>query len=526
MRRYIALLLLTLTSVALIAPPANASERRSDARISLGAARGILEGAEALLGGGRSTTSGPHDATPILRELVRAVPTLTGQDRARAMRILARPTDGILDPFDDGYTVPSEVTCTTHFCVHWVESTGDAPPLDDADADGLPDRVETAAEVLEHVWTVEIDQMGYRAPKSDATSPNHGPDAKLDVYLADIAPVFGYVATDDPNASSDSRFWDVSAYMVLDNDHSAAEFPSTNGLDALRVTVAHEFFHTVQYAYDWFEDLWLMEGTATWMEEQVYDDVDDAVNYLRISALTDPDVPLDLSNPRFGYLYGNWIFFEFLAEYLGTGQQQDPTIVRRIWELADGAPGGPDHYSIAAVAQALRQRDRSFRSTFADFGVWNAIVERTYDEGGAYPEPRPVETFVLTGRRSVAGPSQVRLDHLTNAYLVFRPGRGVRSDAELEITVDLPGYPTGPEATALIESAGGRVRVRVFRLDRSGDANVTVPFGRGAIAQVTLVLTNASTRYDCWRRTWFACQGRPRDDGMPYGYAAGVAETR
>jgi hypothetical protein len=37
----------------------------------------------------------------------------------------------------------------------------------------------------------------------------------------------------------------------------------------LKVTAAHEFFHAVQFAYDIGEDGWLMESTATWMEEHV-----------------------------------------------------------------------------------------------------------------------------------------------------------------------------------------------------------------------------------------------------------------
>ena len=56
---------------------------------------------------------------------------------------------------------------------------------------------------------------------------------------------------------------------MLDDDFAAAQFRHRHAGGNLRVTAAHEFFHAVQFAYDYDEDPWLMEATATWMEERV-----------------------------------------------------------------------------------------------------------------------------------------------------------------------------------------------------------------------------------------------------------------
>ncbi|HXF72306.1 MAG TPA: MXAN_6640 family putative metalloprotease, partial [Actinomycetota bacterium] len=258
----------------------------------------------------------PRAATLILRDLAGRLTQLAGEERQRAERILARPTDGAADTEGDGYAVPAVSRCATNVCVHWVTSTDDAPDLTDADADGTPDWVETTMAVLEEVWTTEVTTLGYRAPKSDLTSPNHGPDARLDVYLVDIgdAGLYGYCITDDPNAVDPSYpYWDVSAYCVLDDDYAQAQFPppATSGIEALQATAAHEFFHAVQYAYDWFEDAWFAESTAAWMEDVVYDDVDDNLQYLDTSPLHRPDRPLDWG--RGFYQYGAWIFWRFLS---------------------------------------------------------------------------------------------------------------------------------------------------------------------------------------------------------------------
>ena len=108
----------------------------------------------------------------------------------------------------------------------WVDRSEDAPPPLDADEDGVPDRVQTTLEVLEDIWAVEVDDYGFRPPKFDLSSRNHGPDGRLDVYLADIGPnLYGYCDTDDPDLGSGQ--WDVSAYCVFDNDFSRRQFGRT-----------------------------------------------------------------------------------------------------------------------------------------------------------------------------------------------------------------------------------------------------------------------------------------------------------
>ena len=132
------------------------------------------------------------------------------------------------------------------------------------------------------------------------------------------------------------------------------------------MTSAHEFHHASQFAYDWAEDAWLMEGTAANIEETVYPAIDDNVFFLHLwSPLTRPSSPLDRGG--FGDSeYGSWIFWRYLQEKIGG----DPSIVREIWERADAfdpsaAPGDdpPDDYSLEAVQpRAHRARPRLRRT--------------------------------------------------------------------------------------------------------------------------------------------------------------------
>ena len=249
----------------------------------------------------------PRLATLILRDLAFRLADLDPAARKQADRLLARPTDGTADPQGQGYEVAEAgPVCAVEFCIHYVPSSADAPPLDDVSPpNGIPDWVEAAATTVAQVWATEVGTLAYRSPLSDETSANNGGDARLDIYLANLgaAGIYGYCTSDDPNAADPSYpYWDVSAYCVIDNDYLEQAFAASTPLQNMQATVAHEFFHAVQFAYDWFEDLWLMEGTAAWVEDEVYDGVNDNRQFLAASPLRHSFVPLDWGGDEFEYL--------------------------------------------------------------------------------------------------------------------------------------------------------------------------------------------------------------------------------
>src|SRR5215216_1883575 len=252
---------------------------------------------------GQVTKPSMWDATPILRDLAARLPDLSGGDRSSARAILSRPTDNFYED-EHHYTAPQgqwRSACDPNplrpLCFHWVLTTRDAPPLADSDSDGIPDAVEETMTTFGEVYDLEVGTYGYRAPLSDTSSNEDGGNGKTDIYLADLGgdlnPFFGYCTTDDPNAFNQGYvYYDVSAYCVVDEDF--ANFGSSQTRQEFRdVTAAHEFFHAIQFSYDWFEDLWLMEGTAMFMEGQFRPNVEDRIRYLANSVLTSPGTPVD-----------------------------------------------------------------------------------------------------------------------------------------------------------------------------------------------------------------------------------------
>jgi len=477
-----------------------------------------LQRAEAIFH--RSPFQAPVDGTMALRDLVLVRDRLSGATRRQADALLDRPDDPQGDRNGIHYTVPSTTFCTAHFCVHYVRTTNDAPPPRDTNANGTPDWVETTASVLESLWQKEVVEYGFNAPKSDIVLPSHGPDGRVDVYLADIVDdgILGFCAPEPP---PNYTFWDVPGYCVLDNDYSPVQIgaPGLGGLLELELTAVHEFFHAIQFGYDYADDTWLLEGTATWIEDEVYGPVHEPYSRFPYSPLRQPQVPIDNASATVAYQYGSWVFWRFLEEYLsGNASHVNPGVIRSVWELASGAPGARDEYSIAAVATLLAEHGVAFTSFFRDFAVRNFIPATFYREGKTWPGAPLARLTVVKPAGTARG--GFAIDHLASRYIGFVPGKSLAARSHLSIRLDLPSSASSPAAAAIVIRRGGRPVVRNISLSASGDGVVSVPFARGAVKRVVLVLVNASHRYTCARSEPFSCRGAPRDDGGSYRYVA------
>lgn len=417
-----------------------------------------------------------------------------------AERLLARPTS---PRALNRYVVVARRACDRHICVWWSQSGQDAPPSADTDRDGVPNQVERTQRVLRTVWKREIGDFGYLPPLADGSS--RSPDERLDVYLTDVGQygLYGYCASDDPRLRN-ARARRVWSYCVFDNDFRTGQYtPAASGMRALRVTAAHEFFHAVQSRYDFREDRFLLEGTAAWMEDEVYDVVNDNLGWLSMGGPLMPDntdvigpwlpldvSPSDLNDPLYTLNYSSWIFFRFLSE------RTDRKIVREIWERAS------KRTSLRAIAGAVGGRGLDFRKVFAEFGVWNAAPATFYSEGALYPT---AGTAVIP----LGTPVPRDLYHLANDYLELPVAGSGAATLTLSLDLPAPEQPGLPEANVVVFDAAGVHRFEI-PLDAVGNALAPIPVA-GA-TKVVLVLTNAGSDTVCRQGTYYACGGASLDD--------------
>jgi hypothetical protein len=464
-----------------------------------------------------------RDATLVLRDLaMRADDLPTASQQTSARTILARPTSGAYDPnvgepkYATGSPVGSD--CGDHICVHWVEDGSRQSVHDDGNVGTIPAWVDTTRRVMEHVYGVEVGTLGYRAPLADTTSSDSGGDGRLDVYLADIGvdALYGYCTSDDPHLSSSRA---VSAYCVLDNDYKTQQFPYHTPEQNLDVTAAHEFFHAVQYAYNWAQDEWLLEGTAAWMEDQVYDSINDNRQYLPVSPLKRPWHSLDAGyeDPFSGYFppYGSWIFWRYLSESFGPGSSDDPGIVKSVWERATTTS------SALALRRTLGARHTSFARVFARFGAWTRNPSRYFSEGSHYgASPLSHATFTLSRAHRSTGARTTHIDHMARRFFRFTPGSSLTGGWRVRISVDMANTSRGSLAQAIVHGRSGSLSIVTIRLDKRGRGSHVIGFRRSSVAAVDLDLINDSTRYYCNQGTDLSCGGLPRDDGLRATFTA------
>ncbi len=418
--------------------------------------------------------------------LAPAVPSLASASqkpfiapKPRPTETRARPTDDP-DPNRNAYSVPEaprSPACGRHFCVHWVAVGLDAPSLDDSDRDGVPDYVRQVLDVAEHVHSIENGKLGWREPKSDGR--RGGGNGKTDIYLSQIGgELFGYAAPDRGQVTGARKIpRRLHGYLVLDNDYSPFEFPGTDPLQDLQVTIAHEYNHILQFGYDAFQDPWFAEATATWIEDQVYNGIDDYLRYVG-RWVRRPDTPLTTASIK---EYGSAVWNQWLVRRYGPG------IVRNAWARA--LRTRPAGFSVAVYDAAIRAAgdsdfSRDFARFAADVAEWR--TGESFRESDLFPDmPR-------SGQVRLGAPAQTRLlNHTTFATLRVRASRG----RAVVVHVTAPrGTASGLALVGRIGTErGGRTISRATY--RRGGGKLRVQLGDPRrFSRITAVVVNADAR--------------------------------
>lgn len=218
-----------------------------------------------------------------------------------APRIVPRPTAGGAG----GYAVPeAEPYSSARVVVHYVATGTDAPPLNDDDRDGVADYVEHIGAAADTALSFYATH-GFRTPLPDAA----GPDPRPDIYVKRRGTAVFGLAIPSTIASGGS-FVEISPR--LDSNPEA--------LASLPLTVAHEVFHLVQFAYvpDGSLPDWAAEGTASAMAQRVFPNVAELVSRAETDAwLSQPWRSLTDAGDACQRCYGEstwWLYVDSLGK--------------------------------------------------------------------------------------------------------------------------------------------------------------------------------------------------------------------
>lgn len=277
----------------------------------------------------------------------------------------------------------------------------------------------------ETAWRVEVEELGFRAPLPDGG--RCGPDERFDIFLWRGIEV-SYVDVLAPNPTTPWDDW--FAYMVVDPW-------GPYGGERLGVTVAHELNHACQAADDWFDSPMIFEATATFVEDLVFDEVDDYHGVLG-DFQARPHWSLDRDDRyRTWFMYGASLYLHFLHErYYST----DPAFVGRLWRGLRNPPG-PNEPDFEDALDTMLRADHgvSFADSVSEHAVWRWYTGarddgRHFEEGAAFPPTAlvPATTIAVDGGEVVVEPAPALLG---SVYLELTGVPGAQVEAQLYLAV-------------------------------------------------------------------------------------------
>ena len=232
------------------------------------------------------------------------------------------------------------------FYIHYDLNGSDAPSQNDTNSNGIPDYIDEVGIAAEYSLDILTNQLGFESfPPDD--------DGIYDIYIDDLGSgAYGvnYLDIDDNGNNSGG-----SSFIKIDNAFEQGEY-FTTGLDAMRVTVAHELFHAIQRSYRAYPTLngssnFLYEMSSTWFEDIAYPDVNDYI-YWTDTFFDDPEQGISDTDGYSIALYGH---------YLTSVVNND--VIKEVWEKFSDINNAP--YSLDFVLE--QNYSSSFIDSWIDF---------------------------------------------------------------------------------------------------------------------------------------------------------------
>ena len=251
---------------------------------------------------------------------------------------------------------------TQHFQFEFSDIVGDQM---DSDDDGIPNIIELTAEAAEESWNIVIDELGYEEP------------------IEDGSPVI--VIFDDNDEYLSSGALGITSLLSNGNPYVAIDPWMSDAY--LQVTMGHEFFHTVQFGYDpsfaySYQGIYFAEATATWMEDLLFDEVNDYALYIpEFLDYIDYSIFASVLPSGTLYEYGMNIWPRFLSEYY------DNDVIKNVWEtyFDSNIDYDSDLKLYEAVKDVVDDEGGDLEAVFQEFTLWNLNLD-SYEEGDIYPD--------------------------------------------------------------------------------------------------------------------------------------------
>ena len=367
-----------------------------------------------------------------------------------------------------------------NFRIHYDTSGTHAvyqPDIDVDPADGVPDFVNRTSEYFERAWTFQSDTLGYDTPPFDGS--NGGGSNLYDVYMHRYSGAYGVTWPENYSNQRPNRNYDMTSYIYVDPTYNGFGYPDRTL--PMKVTSAHEFFHAVQFAYNANAGGWFMENCAVWMEETMWDEINDCYFYM----------PYFFNNVHFAmttyngsYEYGAFVWPTFLSEF------HDNEIIRTVWEWS--IPSN----AFNAIVGVLDEYGSGIENEYPIYATWNFLTgsrsdEEHYEEGSAYDLVRIMRThtsYPVVNNNTNLPPSSFGCN-----YVMF-----TRAGNSGSLTIEFDGSTGGSWVVPIVKSISiSEHEFGEIELDGDYVGEITIPNfeNYSAVTMIPCLLNGSNVNY-------------------------------
>lgn len=247
------------------------------------------------------------------------------------------------------------VSASGRFRLYYTESGTDALPVSDKNFNGINDFIDSSLVEIENIFKIEV---------TDQSMPLTFLDS-IPVYFRNLG---GGTYGQTVYTTGTTYPEQVKADYIEIN--SKLNSLNTTGMNMIRVTLAHEFYHVLHMQSGiWMgstsDFLFYYEMSATFFEEVVYDSINDYRFYLRNGFYSTPSQYIHGKTSNL--IYSMTIFFQYLRDRYGVKKSLDycTSVLRN---LKTRSP------AVAMAQSAFSTFGRSMEDLYNDFAVSASIT--------------------------------------------------------------------------------------------------------------------------------------------------------
>ena len=210
--------------------------------------------------------------------------------------------------------------------------------------DGINDYAYNVAIAADSSRKVIVDEMDFRSEVSDE-------DGLYDIYIEQLPNgSYGWNCPDGDLGQS---------WVEIDDNYIGTNY-GTTGLDAMRISIAHEYFHAIQRAYvpSPGQNSFFYELSSIWIEDIIFPEINDYIFFSQNGDdyFSNPEKNMNEYNGYGLGLYGHYMNFIF-----------DNQIMQRIWEDFSLINSDDENeYVFNAINNVLNNQNFGYNSSFVE----------------------------------------------------------------------------------------------------------------------------------------------------------------